>query len=323
MARWPLAALDSRLQRGHVPKRCSSTGRGCRAPAAGRAAWRLLDTSVSRPPSAGGEGWGGESAPAGTGFRLSPPEDKKVIAVDQVRELVRFTSLTSHRGGRKVALIAPAEAMTSSAANSLLKTLEEPAGASTIILVGSALARLPATVVSRCERVRLVPPTREVALRWLQSVDPEEHWPALLDFAAGAPLQARELAAAGFATTMQRLEEDLEQLLRREDTPLAVGRRWARLDTGLCLRWLYGQVTRLARAGLAGASGSVPVNTPLKIPADHLNMAACYDYLDRVAQAMRLIDRGLNMEVQIADLLMWWYGWPYGMPGSSGQPRPG
>src|SRR5690606_17504976 len=138
---------------------------------------------------------------------VGPPEEKKVIAVDQVRELVRFTSLTSHRGGRKVVLIAPAEAMSTSAANSLLKTLEEPAGASTIILIGSALTRLPATVISRCEQLRLMPPAREPALGWLRAADPDEHWPALLEFTAGAPLQARELAAAGFSATLQRLEQ--------------------------------------------------------------------------------------------------------------------
>src|SRR5262245_58890606 len=48
------------------------------------------------------------------------------IQVDQVRALADFIAMTSHRGGRKVVLIHPAETLNASAANALLKNLEEP-----------------------------------------------------------------------------------------------------------------------------------------------------------------------------------------------------
>jgi hypothetical protein len=53
-------------------------------------------------------------------------KESKAIKVDQIRELAERLSLSSHRGGYKVAVLNPAEAMNINAANSLLKTLEEP-----------------------------------------------------------------------------------------------------------------------------------------------------------------------------------------------------
>ena len=59
---------------------------------------------------------------------IRPPEDKTTILIDQIRELVAALGLTSYEGGGKLAVIEPANTMTVNAANSLLKTLEEPPG---------------------------------------------------------------------------------------------------------------------------------------------------------------------------------------------------
>ena len=66
---------------------------------------------------------------------IAPPDDKQAIGIDQIRALVAAFSMTSYEGGGKVAVIEPANAMTTNAANSLLKTLEEPSGDALLILV--------------------------------------------------------------------------------------------------------------------------------------------------------------------------------------------
>ena len=67
-------------------------------------------------------------------------EESRVIKIDQIRELIQALSLTSHRSGWKVGLIWPAELMNHNAANTLLKTLEEPPAATTLILIADAPA---------------------------------------------------------------------------------------------------------------------------------------------------------------------------------------
>ena len=94
-------------------------------------------------------------------------EGSRVIKVDAVRELGRSMGLKSQYGGFRVAIIAPAERMNASAANSLLKTLEEPPAGTVLILVADQPSRLPATVRSRCQRLDVhAPDGRAVRRQW-------------------------------------------------------------------------------------------------------------------------------------------------------------
>ena len=66
---------------------------------------------------------------------ISPEEGAKGIKVDQVRALIEDLGKTAQQGGYKVVVLEPAEAMNANAANALLKSLEEPAASTLLILV--------------------------------------------------------------------------------------------------------------------------------------------------------------------------------------------
>ncbi len=99
---------------------------------------------------------------------ISPAEDKHTIGIEQIRELVSALTLTSYEGRGKVAVIDPAHTMTANAANSLLKTLEEPPGNALLILIADRVGRLPATIFSRCQRLSIELPSEDDGLRWLE-----------------------------------------------------------------------------------------------------------------------------------------------------------
>ena len=80
-------------------------------------------------------------------------------------------SLRSYRGGAKVAVIAPAEAMNIKSFNALLKTLEEPADDTFLVLAASRVDRIPKTIMSRTLRLRLPLPAESEALGWLRQQD--------------------------------------------------------------------------------------------------------------------------------------------------------
>ncbi|MFC1918560.1 ATP-binding protein [Chloroflexota bacterium] len=79
------------------------------------------------------------------------------ISIDQIRQMQHDVSLPPFEGKHKVFIIDGAELLSIEAANCLLKTLEEPAGKITFILLTTGEQLLPATVVSRCQRVELLP----------------------------------------------------------------------------------------------------------------------------------------------------------------------
>ena len=146
------------------------------------------------------------------------------ITVDRIRELTAFTQLSTHRHRAKVAVIAPAEALNAAAANALLKTLEEPPAGTYLMLVSHQSARLPATIISRCQRLPVPEPDARAAAAWLagQGVTDADR---VLAQAGGAPLLALELADPVLQRECDRL---LAELARPERlSPIAIG---ARLD---------------------------------------------------------------------------------------------
>ena len=132
------------------------------------------------------------------------------IKIDQVRELTDFLNIGSHRGKRRLALFHPAEAMNANAANSLLKSLEDPAPGACFILISNNNMSLLPTIRSRCISFPLGIPPEGDSLSWLeqQQVTDAADW---LAFVGGAPLLAREYAASDRG----RLVGQLVALLRK------------------------------------------------------------------------------------------------------------
>jgi len=126
-------------------------------------------------------------------YHISTPPDKKVIPVDAIRELIQWSVLSSQLDGKKVIIIEPAEAMNINAANSLLKTLEEPVADTIIILLSSKKQALPATIRSRCRPIDIQLPDKQDGINWLtqQNVFQPE---LMLSLACGAPLLALQLS---------------------------------------------------------------------------------------------------------------------------------
>ena len=111
------------------------------------------------------------------------------ISIEQVRELHDFIHVSSHRGGRKVVLVSPAEALNVNAANALLKSLEEPPALTHFILISHRPQRLPRTIISRCRQLSLGQPDPATALAWLREQGVAEPEVALAQ-CSGAPLLA-------------------------------------------------------------------------------------------------------------------------------------
>ncbi len=220
--------------------------------------------------------------------RVGLVEDKKQIAVDDVRELTEALTLRSFRGGRKVAIIDPADAMNMSGANALLKTLEEPSAGALLILTVARPERLPATIASRCQRLSIRRPAPELALAWLKERDPAIEWAGLLALAAGAPVGALALAAGG-AGSLEREMAELPSLLARPDADLiGLAERCQGPLAAERLRWIENWVTdRIRRALLAPAPGHSPGSPGLPVAVRRRHIQGLYAILDelRAAQA--------------------------------------
>lgn len=130
------------------------------------------------------------------------------ITIDQVRELDEFLGVGSHRGGLSIVLVNPAEAMNRNAANSILKTLEEPPANVLFLLVSSEPPRLLPTIRSRCQAIPVGVPSAAAAGRVLAAagVADGDHWLAL---SGGSPRFALEMATTGQGAWLETLSARL------------------------------------------------------------------------------------------------------------------
>ncbi|MCP5159512.1 MAG: DNA polymerase III subunit delta' [Gammaproteobacteria bacterium] len=172
----------------------------------------------------------------------------KVIKIDQVRDFCVFLSYTAQHGGYKIVLLEPADRLHVNAANSLLKTLEEPPGDSLLLLVTSQPARLPATVRSRCQMMRFKLPPTEVVIPWLAAQLPDGLSPSvLLEVAGGAPLTALTYADTERWRRRQLLVDSYERIMTGQLDPIQAAENWIKGDLAENLRWLIGWHTDLIR----------------------------------------------------------------------------
>ena len=119
------------------------------------------------------------------------------ISVDQIRALPDFVNVTSHRGGPKVIVLHPADALNVNAANALLKSLEEPPAGTFFVLVSHRPHQLLPTIKSRCRQLALRAPDRGQATKW-RAAQGIKDAPLALAHTGDAPLLAVDLAESGY-----------------------------------------------------------------------------------------------------------------------------
>ena len=142
--------------------------------------------------------------------------------IDQVRSLSDFIVHTSHSGGAKIVIINDAHNLNINSANALLKTLEEPTSNSYLFLVTELPGSLPATIRSRCQRLPLIAPPREMARQWLAERLPKEdeiQLDRLLSDAQCGPLLAIDLAGQDVSIQRNHFLSKLYCLAKRTITP--------------------------------------------------------------------------------------------------------
>ena len=183
-----------------------------------------------------------------------------VLSVDEVRKMKSFFALSAADGGRRVAIIDSVDDMNPSAANALLKLLEEPPKSVTMFLISHQPARLLPTIRSRCRELRLgplSPADLSDALTMAGGEVAPEDTAALAELAGGSVGEAfRMTNLEGLAlygrlvklmTTLPRL--DRVQALALAEAGAARGAD-AQFDLIVTLLDLF--LARLARAGTRG-----------------------------------------------------------------------
>lgn len=197
-------------------------------------------------------------------FSVKRPYDEKTkkfksqITVDEIRKLKNFFALSAADGGRRVVIVDSADEMNVSAANALLKLLEEPPADTTLLLISHQPSRLLPTIRSRCRELRLSALDSDAMSAALAQADVEtDQSAAMAELSAGSVGEAMRLSQTGglqIYADLIALFSNLPQLDRQRALALAesvVGRgSEERYELMLNLIDLF--LIRIARTGATG-----------------------------------------------------------------------
>lgn len=216
------------------------------------------------------------------------------IKVEAIRAVVQFSQNTASRGRAKVVLIHPVERMNAIAANTLLKTLEEPPGQVRFVLSGSALDQLLPTVRSRCQAWALPEPELEAAITWLvgeTGLAPEAA-SLLLHASGGQPLTARDRLNLGLDARSWLL------------IPEAVSRG----DAGPMSSWPLALVVETLQKLCHDLSRVAVGATPRFFPPDTLpqppELARLNQWAQELGKVRRHADHPWNLPLKLETLLL-------------------
>lgn len=186
------------------------------------------------------------------------------IVVDDIRNLAGFFQLSAADGGRRVVIVDAADELNTSAANALLKMLEEPPGRATLLLISHQPSRLLPTIRSRCRTLRLatLQPDDMAAALEQAGGHADANTPALAELSGGSvgaalrfSLQDGLKTYAALVGILRHLPQfDRAQAVKIAEAAATRGSE-AKLDLVFVLLDLL--MSRLARTGAMGSPPAI------------------------------------------------------------------
>jgi DNA polymerase-3 subunit delta' len=240
---------------------------------------------------------------------VGPEEPGKAIKVEAIRKLIGDLSLKPQYGGYRVFVIDQAELMNLSSANALLKTLEEPAERTVILLVTHRPSRLPPTILSRCQKLAVRPPTMEDSTRWLAAEQPGCAAAVLLSAAGGSPLRALALAGSDVVERRQQAFAEFTAVLGQRADPVRVAERWLGQTHEECIDWMTSWVTDLIVMVMAPAAGRVRNRDflpELGKLAGRLSARRLIDFRDELLKIRQALGGQANRQLVLEEALIRW-----------------
>jgi DNA polymerase-3 subunit delta' len=242
-------------------------------------------------------------------IRIEPSETGKVIPVDTIRGLVARLALTPQYRGFRVIILQPADRLNTAAANALLKTLEEPVEQTVFILLSSRSWDLPATIRSRCQRLKVPVPSACEVVDWLTIKKGVGDAELLFRLAGGSPLKAAQMAHEGVLSQRQVLYSFWRQVADGSADPVRVAAKLAGLGLENVIDWVGGWIVdmiRLRMVPTARILRNPDLRSSLQVEVERLDLKQLFGFYDRLGQSSLALNTTVNPTMLLENVLIDW-----------------
>ena len=243
-------------------------------------------------------------------IQVKPEEPGKVITIGQIRSLVTRLTLKPQFESYRVVIVNPADLMNTAAANAFLKCLEEPTERTVILLITDKPARLPATIVSRCQKLAVAKPDKDIVAAWLNQQTAKDEPGLLLNLAQGSPLLALDYANNGTLKLRNDCFKAWMDIAKQRTHPAIIAEDWYKLPESLLIFWITSWIIDLIKCSYqirADKLYNPDLKDSLQELSQQLELKGLYKFYDLLLMRRQLLDTQINKHTMFEEILITWF----------------
>lgn len=243
-------------------------------------------------------------------LRICPEEPGKPITINQIREIIAGMNLAPQYETYRVIFIESAEQMNNPAANAFLKYLEEPTQRSIIFLITEHLTKLPATIVSRCQKMFVNTPDKQISLAWLTLQNPIYAPEFLLALVNGAPLQAVKTADESLILRRKTCFQNWLAVAQNKRHPIEIAQEWLELPEQPLIFWLTSWLIDSIRCRFNLSNQrfyNLDFLPALQELSQGLDLKGSFTLYDLLLSAREQHSSQINKQLMWEEILVQWY----------------
>ncbi len=247
-------------------------------------------------------------------IQVQPEEEGKGIAIGQIRSLITRLTLKPQFDTYRVVIINPADKMNNAAANAFLKCLEEPTERTSIILISEKPGKLPATIISRCQKLAIPTPDKETVVDWLaetlRSDGAKETLQCNVSLAQGAPLLALDYANDKTLAMRNECFEAWMAIAKQRKSPVIVAEDWHKLPAAPLIFWATSWIIDLIKCFYHTPFENLynpDLNAQLQELSKRLELKGLYKLYDLLLLGRQRLDTQINKQLLFEEILIQWH----------------
>lgn len=252
-------------------------------------------------------------------IQVQPEESDKSITIGQIRSLITQLTLKPQYETHRIVIINPADKMNNAAANAFLKCLEEPTERTLLILITDKPSKLPATIISRCQKLAVTTPDKDTVVNWLsetlQSKSPKpslqkEDLHCHVSLAQGAPLLALDYVNEQTLTLRNECFKSWLAIAKRQKSPVIVAEDWHKLPAAPLMFWMTSWSVDLIKCFYHAQVENLynpDLSAQLQELSKRLELKGLYKLYDLLLLSRQRLDTQINRQLLFEEILIQWH----------------
>lgn len=240
---------------------------------------------------------------------IKPDEPGKAITIDQIRSLITNLTLKPQFDKYRIVNINPADLMNVRAENAFLKCLEEPNERTVIILITDRPAKLPATIVSRCQKFAITAPDKETVFSWLKNQTSQNNLELPYGLAQGAPLIALEYLNNETLALRNESFNCWLAVAKKQKSVTVIAENWCKLPESPLVFWITSWVIDLIKCHYRSKTEHLynpDLRQSLQELSQGLELKGLYNLYDLLLMSRQRLETQINKQLMFEEILIQW-----------------